>query len=48
MVLQKKLDKKSVTQVVNREQIKQNAKVISEKQAAVDKEKSHNKSNLGR
>ena len=44
----KKLDKKSVTQVVNREQIKQNAKVISEKQAAVDKEKSHNKSNLGR
>lgn len=46
--IKKSFDKKSVTQVVNREQIKQNAKVISEKQAAVDKEKSHNKSNLGR
>ncbi len=46
--IRKKLDKKSVTQVVNREQIKQNAKTISRQQADKSVEKSKNKSDMGR
>ena len=46
--IRKNLDKKSVTQVVNREQIKQNAKTISRQQADRSVEKSKNKSDMGR
>lgn len=46
--IKKSLDKKSVTQVVNREQIKQNAKTISRQQAEISVEKSKNKSDMGR
>lgn len=46
--IKKSLDKKSVTQVVNREQIKQNAKTISRQQADKSVEKSKNKSDMGR
>ena len=46
--IKKSFDKKSVTQVVNREQIKQNAKTISRQQADKSVEKSKNKSDMGR
>ncbi len=44
----RKLEKKDVTQVVNRNQIKENAKTISQKQASINKEKVKNKSDMGR
>lgn len=45
--INKKLSKeKSVTQVVNREQIKSNAKTISKKQSQIDTEKNKSKSNI--
>lgn len=44
----KKLEKKSVSDVVNREQIKQNAKTIAKQQSDLSKEKSLNKSDMGR
>lgn len=45
--INKKLSKeKSVTQVVNREQIKTNAKTISQKQSKIDKEKNRSKSDI--
>ncbi len=43
-----KLAKKNVTNVVNRNQIKQNAKIISQKQAAKSQEKNLNKSEQSR
>lgn len=44
----KKLEKKSVSDVVNREQIKQNAKTIAKQQSDLSKGKSLNKSDMGR
>lgn len=45
--INEKLSKqKSVTQAVNREQIKANAKIISQKQSHIDKEKNRSKSNI--
>lgn len=46
--INKKLEKKSVSDVVNREQIKQNAKTIAKQQSDLSKEKSLNKSDMGR
>lgn len=43
---QKKINEKSVSQIVNRGQIKENAKVISQKSAELDKEKHHSKSTI--
>lgn len=46
--INRKLEKKDVTQAVNRNQIKENAKTISQKQASINKEKVKNKSDMGR
>lgn len=44
--ISKKLETKSVSQVVNREQIKANAKVISKKYSNIDREKHKSKSDI--
>lgn len=44
--ISKKLQTKSVSQVVNREQIKANAKIISQKQSIIDREKHKAKTDI--
>lgn len=44
----KKISDKSISQLINREQIKQNAKTISAKQNVIDKEKHRSKSDISR
>lgn len=44
--ISKKLETKSVSQVVNREQIKANAKIISKKHSNIDREKHKSKSDI--